>query len=99
MPIWLVVVIFARDFYILLGAILTMWLTPARKFPPSVWGKASTFVQMLTAGAWMTRDVFHGAFPEAFARLAIWPCAALTVWSGAHYTWRFLRDRVLESRS
>ena len=67
-PIWLVVVIFARDFYILLGAILTMWLTPARKFPPSVWGKASTFVQMLTAGAWMTRDVFHGAFPEAFAR-------------------------------
>jgi len=48
-PIWLVVVIFGRDFYILLGALLTMWLTPARKFPPSVWGKASTFAQSLTA--------------------------------------------------
>jgi cardiolipin synthase len=98
-PIWLVVVIFGRDFYILLGAILTMWLTPARKFPPSVWGKASTFVQCLTAGAWMTRDVFHGAFTEGFSRLVIWPCAALTVWSGVHYTWRFWRGRGWVSRS
>jgi phosphatidylglycerophosphate synthase len=74
------------------------WLTPARKFPPSVWGKASTFVQMVTAVASMARNVLHGAFPEAFSRFVIWPCAALTVWSGVHYTWRFLRSRVLESR-
>jgi cardiolipin synthase len=89
-PLWLVVVIFGRDFYILIGAVLMRWLTAARQFPPSIWGKASTFLQMLTAGAWMTRDVFHGAFFDAFAKSAIWPCAALTVWSGAHYTWRAL---------
>jgi len=94
-PLWLVIVIFARDFYILLGAVLMLWLTPARKFPPSVWGKASTFVQMLTAGSWMTRDAIPGAFPDAVSRLLIWPCAALTVWSGVHYTWRFVRGPLL----
>jgi cardiolipin synthase len=98
-PLWLVVVIFARDIFILLGAMLLRWLTSARQFPPSVWGKASTFLQMLTAGAWMTRDAIPGWFPDAFARLVIWPCAALTVWSGLHYAWRFLRSRVLESGS
>ena len=72
-PLWLVVVIFARDIFILLGAMLLRWFTSARQFPPSVWGKASTFLQMLTAGAWMTRDAIPGWFSDAFARLVIWP--------------------------
>src|SRR5689334_18876421 len=48
-PRWLVVIIFGRDLYILAGAIVLLTLTPVRKFPPSVWGKLSTFVQIATA--------------------------------------------------
>jgi cardiolipin synthase len=83
-PWWLVGIIFGRDFYILAGAATVMWLTPVRKFPPSIWGKASTFVQIGTAAAWMSG--YAGA-----ARPMLWPCAAVTIWSGIHYTWRTLQ--------
>ena len=83
-PWWLVGIIFGRDFYMLAGAATVMSLTPVRKFPPSIWGKVSTFVQIVTAVAWMSGNV--GA-----ARAMLWPCAALTIWSGIHYTWRTLQ--------
>ena len=87
-PWWLVGVIFARDLYILLGAAAMLRFTPLRKFPPSVWGKASTFVQILTAVAWMARNLLEVPVLEALSSAMVWPCAALTIGSGLHYTWR-----------
>jgi cardiolipin synthase len=81
MPWWLVGIVFGRDFYILAGAASVMLLTSVRKFPPSIWGKVSTFVQILTVVVSMAGYV--GA-----ARVMLWPCAAFTIWSGIHYTWR-----------
>jgi cardiolipin synthase len=92
-PWWLVAVIFGRDLYILLGAAVALCLTSARKFPPSVWGKISTFVQVVTAVSWMARDVLRTGLTERFSSAMPWPCAAFTVWSGVHYTWRILRPR------
>ena len=83
-PWWLVGIIFGRDFFILAGAATVMFLTPVRKFPPSIWGKVSTLVQIVTVTAWMSGNV--GA-----ARFLLWPCAAVTIWSGIHYTWRTFR--------
>ena len=83
-PWWLVGIVFGRDFYILAGVAIVMLLTPVRKFPPSIWGKASTFVQVLTVVAWM-------AGSGGPARAMLWPCAAFTIWSGIHYTWRTIR--------
>jgi len=90
-PWWLVAIIFGRDLYILLGAVIVMFLTPVRRLPPSVWGKLSTFVQIVTATAWMARDAFPSQPLDSFALLTIWPCAVCTVWSGLHYTWRGLQ--------
>jgi cardiolipin synthase len=87
-PWWLVVVIFGRDLYILAGAVLLMRLTTIRKFPPSIWGKASTFVQIVTAAAWLGRDAFPAGWTSRFSSATVWPCAAITVWSGLHYGWR-----------
>ena len=81
MPWWLVGIVFGRDFYILAGAASVMLLTSVRRFPPSIWGKVSTFVQILTVVVSMAGYV--GA-----ARVMLWPCAAFTIWSGIHYTWR-----------
>jgi cardiolipin synthase len=83
-PWWLVGIIFGRDFYILAGAATVMLLTPVRQFPPSFWGKVSTLVQLVTAVAWMAGSVGQ-------ARVMLWPCAAFTLWSGIHYTWRTLQ--------
>ncbi len=84
-PWWLVGIIFGRDLYILAGAATVMLLTPVRKFPPSIWGKVSTLVQIVTAVAWMAGNV-------GGARAMLWPCAAFTIWSGIHYTWRTLQS-------
>jgi cardiolipin synthase len=80
-PWWLVAVIFGRDLYILAGAATVMLLTPVAEFPPSIWGKVATLIQAVTAAGCMAGNVGQ-------ARLMLWPCAAFTIWSGIHYTWR-----------
>jgi cardiolipin synthase len=91
MPWWLVVVIFGRDLYILLAVGILLVITTVRQFPPSRWGKISTFVQILTAVLWMSRDVLEFRVLHWLSWGMLWPCAAFTVWSGVHYTWRGLR--------
>ena len=75
----------------LLTAGLLLWLTSRRKFPPSSWGKASTFVQIVTAIAWMTRNLTHLPVVDSISTALLWPCAAFTIWSGLLYTWRGLQ--------
>jgi len=89
-PWWLVAAIFGRDLCILLGAAV-LWLLSERSFPPSVWGKISTFVQVATALAWMARAAFPSSLTMRFASAMLWPCAVCTIWSGMHYAWRAAR--------
>ncbi|MGA3077923.1 MAG: CDP-alcohol phosphatidyltransferase family protein [Bryobacteraceae bacterium] len=90
-PWWLVSVIFARDLFILASAAVALLATKLRAFPPSVWGKASTFLQILTAVAFLGRDAFGSPLLAASSAALIWPTLALTVWSGIHYGWRGAR--------
>jgi cardiolipin synthase (CMP-forming) len=53
-PWWFVAIVLGRDVYLLLAAAILLRFTRRRKFPPSVWGKASTFVQIVTAIAALT---------------------------------------------
>jgi cardiolipin synthase len=87
-PWWLVVVIFGRDLLILLGVASVMLFTDIRGFPPSIWGKLSTFVQIVTAVAWMGRNALPFRVLDTVSWLLLWLCAGFTIWSGLHYTWR-----------
>ena len=87
-PWWFVGVVFGRDLYILLGVAGVMLFTPVRRFPPSIWGKASTFVQILTAAVWMSKAAFEFRVLDALSPAILWLCVGFTVWSGLHYTWR-----------
>lgn len=83
-PAWLVGLIFGRDLLILVLAAVGLAFTPIRDFPPSVWGKLSTNVQILTAlglvaGLTTGREVLIGA------------CAAATLGSGIHYFYSALK--------
>lgn len=51
MPVWLVALVMLRDLAILAAAIILKRAGRVTEFPPSVFGKASTFVQLLTAGS------------------------------------------------
>jgi cardiolipin synthase (CMP-forming) len=87
-PLWLVGVVLGRDLFILAGVAVFLLSTPIRKFPPSVWGKLSTFVQIVSVVVWMTRNSFKNFPLDGLASAMIWICAACTIWSGLHYTWR-----------
>lgn len=84
MPWWMVAVVFGRDVLILAMAAYGLSFTSLRKFPPSVWGKISTFLQI---GAAL---VVMGARAGIAAPVA--PALYLmlfgTLVSGLHYTWR-----------
>jgi cardiolipin synthase len=77
-PAWLVYLVFGRDVIILFMALIGLALTPFRDFPPSIWGKISTNIQIVTAlglllGVGWLRNPLLAA------------CAVATGWSGIHY--------------
>jgi cardiolipin synthase len=90
-PWWFVAIVLGRDLYLLIAVAAMLALTKVRKFPPSRWGKLSTFVQIATAVTWMTRNLLPGPLLDALASAMLWVCAAFTLWSGLHYTTRAVR--------
>jgi cardiolipin synthase len=90
-PWWFVAVIFGRDLLILASSGAALAFTRVRKFAPSIWGKISTFLQIVTAVVIMGRDAFPTLTLDNISRALIWLAAAATVWSGIHYGWRGVR--------
>ena len=90
-PWWLVIEIFARDFLILAASGAAILFLRVRDFPPSVWGKASTFLQILCALVVMIGNAAPGSAASRWSGALIWPVAVLTAFSGIHYLGRGLR--------
>ncbi|HUJ20140.1 MAG TPA: CDP-alcohol phosphatidyltransferase family protein [Bryobacteraceae bacterium] len=90
-PWWLVIVIFGRDVFLLASSGVALLFTEFRQFRPSIWGKTSTFIQIVCATAWMAQNATNSPLLHAAAQAIVWPAAAATVWSGLHYGWRGLR--------
>ncbi len=93
---WVVAVIFGRDLWILLLSAIALQFTGFRKLEPSVWGKASTFLQVMTAVAIMAALGYHDAVLARIAGALIWGVAGLAVVSAADYSLRglfWLRER------
>jgi cardiolipin synthase len=85
LPWWLVGIIFGRDILILAGAGLAFLLTRRREFAPSLWGKLSTWIQVITAATVMVARAWSGSGLERWAGILAWPTAAITIWSGLDY--------------
>jgi cardiolipin synthase len=90
-PWWIILVVLGRDIYILAGVAVMALFSRIRKFPPSVWGKVSTFVQISTIVTQMTQDALRMPVLEWISGKMLWICAAFTIWSGFHYTWRTIQ--------
>ena len=84
MPWWMVAVVFARDVLILAMAGYGLLFTSVRKFPPSIWGKISTFLQI--AAALVVMGARAGI--PAPVTLALALMLAGTIVSGLNYIWR-----------
>ncbi len=86
LPKWFVGIVFGRDILILAASGAARRLSGRKKFPPSVWGKLSTFLQIVCVVTVLAAN----AAPEIAGPLAmpsVWLSAAATLWSGFHYGW------------
>lgn len=85
-PIWLTGIVFGRDALMLISIGLIYLFTPLRNFPPTVWGKLSTLVQIVAAFLVMLNGILSFGANERAIRMAIYAIAALaTVWSALDY--------------
>ena len=84
--VWLAALVLGRDALLLLAAAATLALSKKpRRFPPSIWGKLSTIVQVSYVVAVVAQ------VPVPLMETAKWSAAVLTLWSGVDYAWRYTR--------
>jgi len=82
-PLWLTVMALSRDFLIVVVALLLYLGADVREFPPSGWGKTTTFFHILTIALVLLANVVR--VPEVALMACFYVALALTVVSGADY--------------
>ena len=89
-PAWLAVLVVAKDVYVALGSGIAYLAGKVSEFPPSIWGKLSTALQIATVIAVLLvklLDEGHSLLDMVFVATG-----AVTVVAGIHYVWRGLQD-------
>ena len=85
-PVWVSVLVLARDVLIVIVALVLHLATGVKSFPPTLVSKATTLVQVLTAVLVLLTGLAEGF--EPVAEVAVWVTALLTVVSGLNYLFR-----------
>lgn len=95
-PVWIVLLIFGRDLWILALSAIALRFTSFRNLQPSLWGKASTFFQIMAAVGVMAARAYGNAQFLKISTALMWIVAALALVSGIDYSLRgvgYLRRR------
>jgi cardiolipin synthase len=87
-PLWIVLLIFARDLWILLLSGVALRFTEFRNLRPSVWGKASTFFQIMAAVAIMAARAYGNDWFLKISTVLIGGVVILAAVSGIDYSLR-----------
>lgn len=82
-PLWLTVMALSRDFLIVVVALLLYLGADVREFPPSVWGKLTTFFHIFTIALVLLANVVR--VPEVVLMISFYVALTLTVVSGVDY--------------
>jgi cardiolipin synthase len=85
-PLWLTILVISRDVILISSVLIIVISTDHRKFPPSLYGKTATCLQILTVVVvlyWNYRGVTLGWLQWLFVSTA-----AITVFSGLDYIYR-----------
>ncbi len=84
-PYWYVVIVISRDIYILLGSALIYFMKGYLDVRPSVFGKATTFFQILSVVAVLVANITY--IPQNFVDWIIYTASFFTVLSTITYTY------------
>jgi len=83
---WLAILVLSRDVLILIMAAVILVVTGHRQFPPSIYGKITTTLQILLVFAVLAFAVFHYRALEVIRDVLIYAVAGFTIFSGFHYS-------------
>jgi cardiolipin synthase (CMP-forming) len=83
---WLTILVLSRDVLILVIAAVILLTIGYRSFPPSIYGKITTGVQILFVFVVLGVAVFELPALDLARRVLAWVVAGFTVFSGFHYS-------------
>jgi cardiolipin synthase (CMP-forming) len=81
-PLWFVAIVFGRDLALIVASAIAMKVSSYNNYKPTIWGKISTFWQIVAAVAAIASAT------SVVTRDIIYLSAAATLWSAVHYTYR-----------
>ncbi len=84
LPWWVALIVVIRDVLIVCGVLLYHWQFGHYEISPSLWGKASTFVQITFALMLLTDQVYPLLTPFSF-QVGMWSLIVTAFISGGHY--------------
>ena len=86
-PGWLMWLVLGRDALILSMVAIALLITSVRSFPPSIWGKLSTVVQVMGALLIIAGHAYFQDQSRLVDALCVPATAIATIVSGLHYVW------------
>jgi cardiolipin synthase len=83
---WLTILVLGRDILILTTAAVILLTAGYRAFPPTIFGKLTTTLQIFLVFAVLAAAVFHWPLFILARRVLVYLVAGFTVFSGFHYS-------------
>jgi cardiolipin synthase (CMP-forming) len=92
-PLWFVAIVFGRDLALIVASAIAMKVSTYNNYKPTIWGKISTFWQIVAAVAAIA------SAESPITQAIVYFSAAATIWSAIHYTYRGINYFVVKSRT
>jgi len=88
-PFWVLLIVVSRDIILLLGTVVMHLTQGEYDISPSLLGKATTFLQLVTVFLALLQVM--GVDAKAWFDACVWVVVAVTTVSGLHYLYRGIR--------
>ncbi len=88
---WLTIIVLSRDVLILIVAVVILLISGYQAFPPSVYGKLTTALQILLVFMVVLAAAYPGLRIEAGIQFLIYVVTTVTVFSAFHYSFSTAR--------
>jgi len=89
-PLWFTVLTISRDVLIVAVALLLYLGRSQTRFPPSIWGKLTTAMELITVSCFLLANWLGVDY--LILQPLIWCSLALILVSGFHYLWRTIQE-------
>jgi cardiolipin synthase len=88
---WLATLVLSRDIILMTAAAVILVVAGYRPFPPSLYGKATTALQILLVFAVVLLAVKDWVWLQHATKIVVYLVAGFTVFSGFHYCFTVAR--------